>query len=122
MEKEPVMLGKCNVCGYLHTLEEWNERTRDVFNTDDIELIRDEVSPDNNLFACPLCRAVQHDAKIERVPGHVYPIATTVSYTIMVAAIDEDRALAKAEQMSLRDVLAEVSQNPTVEFEVVDDG
>ena len=41
---------------------------------------------------------------------------------MMVAAIDEDRALAKAEQMSLRDVLAEASQNPTVEFEVVDDG
>ena len=121
MEKEPVMLGKCNVCGHLHTLEEWNERTRDVFNTDDIELIRDEVSQDNNLFACPLCRAEQHDAKIERVPGYVYPIATTVSYTIMVAAIDEDRSLAKAKQMSLRDVLAEASQNPTVEFEVVDD-
>ena len=115
MEKEPVMLGKCKVCGHLHTLEKWNNRTRDVFNTDDIELIRDEVSPDNNLFACPLCRAVQHDAKIERVPGHVYPIATTVS------AIDEDRSLAKAKQMSLRDVLAEASQNPTVEFEVVDD-
>lgn len=121
MEREPVVLGKCSVCSHVFTLEEWNERTRDVFASSYIEEIREKVDLDNNLFACPLCRAEQHDAEIVRQKGYVYPIATTVSYTMMVAAVDEDRALAKAEQMSLRDVLAEVNDNPTVEFEVVDD-
>jgi hypothetical protein len=121
LEKEPVILGKCKVCGHLHTIEEWNDRTRNVFDTNHINEMKETPSLDNSRFACPLCRAEQLDSEVDRAPGYVYPIATTISYTMMVAAVDENTALAKAEQMSLPDVIAEVSQNPTVEFEAVDD-
>lgn len=110
---------KCPSCGDVFTAATWNKSTEESFGASITEI---ELKKSNLLFCCPNCTAESADATIERIDVTTeFPVAVTISYTIYPKSVDEDSAMRIAKSMDAEDLISEIPENPTIEFENVEE-